>query len=109
MSNNYYCFLKKGKSEMRRVLVVLAILVLVSCAEHPYRGNYYGENRYVPTPYYGGYGYGYGAIYQGGYGGGYRGGYRDHDYYRGYRRGHEGGERGGYRDDDNGYRGGDRR
>ena len=94
---------------MKKILVLISVLVLASCAEYPYRGNYYGNNRYEPSPYYGGYGYGYGAIYQGGYGGGYRGGYRDHDDYRGYRRGHEGGERGGYRDDDNGYRGGDRR
>ena len=96
---------------MKKILVLISVLVLASCAEYPYRGNYYGNNRYEPSPYYGGYGYGYGAVYRGGYGGGYRDhddyrGYRreyevgERDVYRGYRREYEGGERGGYRSDD---------
>jgi len=51
---------------MKIVLVLLSVLGLVSCVSYPYRGNYYGNNRYVTTPYYGGYT-------------GYRSGYHDHD------------------------------
>ena len=40
---------------MRIILVCMSVFALVSCAEYPYRGNYYGNNRYVTTPYYGGY------------------------------------------------------
>ena len=82
---------------MRIVLICLSVLGLVSCVNYPYRGNYYGNNRYVTTPYYGG---------NIGYGGGYRSGYRDHDDFGGgYRRGYGGGYRGGY----GGGFGGDRR
>ncbi|MFI3222194.1 MAG: hypothetical protein QX191_04070 [Methylococcaceae bacterium] len=95
---------------MRIVLVFLSVLGLVSCVSYPYRGNYYGNNRYVTTPYYGG-NIGYGR---------YRGGYRDHDDYRGgYRGAYRGGFGGGFRGDgdhdhefhggDRDFRGGDRR
>ena len=87
---------------MRIILVCMSVFALVSCAEYPYRGNYYGNNRYVTTPYYGGYS---------GYGGGYRSGNRDHDDFGGNRGGYGGGfDRGGFRGDgDGGFRGGDRR
>ncbi len=94
---------------MRIILVCLSVLGLVSCAAYPYRGNYYGNNRYVTTPYYGGYS-GYGV--SGGYGGGYRSGYRDHDDFGGGNRGGYGGGFGGggsRGDGDGGFRGGDRR
>ena len=93
---------------MKIVLICLSVLGLVSCVNYPYRGNYYGSNRYVTTPYYGG-NIGYG---------GYRSGYRDHDdfgggYRGGYGRGFSGGFRGdGDRDFHGGereFRGGDRR
>ncbi len=72
---------------MKIVLICLSVLGLVSCVNYPYRGNYYGNSRYVTTPYYGG-NMGYG---------GHRSGYRDHDDFGGgYRRGYGGGYRGGY-------------
>ena len=89
---------------MKIVLICLSVLGLVSCVNYAYRGNYYGSNRYVTTPYYGG-NIGYG---------GYRSGYRDYDDFRGgYRRSYGGGFRGdGDRDFHGGereFRGGDRR
>ena len=81
---------------MKIVLIFLSVLGLVSCVNYLYRGNYYGNSRYVTTPYYGG-NMGYG---------GHRSGYRDHDDFGGgYRRGYGGGYRGGY----GGRFGGDRR
>ena len=83
---------------MRIVLVFLSVLGLVSCVSYPYRGNYYGNNRYVTTPYYGG-NIGYGR-YRGGYRGAYRGGFGD-----GFRGDGDHEFHGGDRE----YRGGDRR
>ena len=85
---------------MRIVFVFLSVLGLVSCVNYPYRGNYYGNNRYVITPYYGG-NIGYG---------GYRSGYRDHDdYHGGSRRAYGGGFGGGFRGDaDHHFHGGGR-
>jgi len=90
--------LKEGEITMKIVLICLSVLGLVSCAYYPYRGNYYGNNRYVTMPYYGGYsGYGWNSGYRG-YGGGYRSGYRDHDdFVGGYRGGYGGGFGGGDR------------
>jgi len=85
---------------MRIVFVFVSVLGLVSCVNYPYRGNYYGNNRYVITPYYGG-NIGYG---------GYRSGYRDHDdYHGGSRRAYGGGFGGGFRGDgDHDFHGGGR-
>ncbi|MEI6144779.1 MAG: hypothetical protein WCP66_00010 [Methylococcales bacterium] len=81
---------------MKIVLVLLSVLGLVSCVSYPYRGNYYGNNRYVTTPYYGGYT-------------GYRSGYHDHDDFRGGYRGNYGGGFGGgfHGDGDRDFHGGE--
>ena len=87
---------------MRIVFIFLSVFGLVSCVSYSYRGNYYGNNRYVTTPYYGGnIGYGVNSGY-----GRYRSGHRDHDDFRGgYDRGFGGGFRG---DGDHDFHGGER-
>ena len=87
---------------MKIVLICLSVLGLVSCATYPYPGNYYGNSRYVTTPYYGG---NIGYHGNGGYGR-YRSDYRGHDDFRG---GYPGGYGRGYRGDgDRNFHGGER-